>query len=182
VARTTYFPAGQAGHCHDAAERRLNRLCDLVLSALLPDIEQTSDDTALLIAHTRSTAPEDIASWSLPEHPRAAGQAREYVRKQLAVWGLDDFVMPTELMVSELVGNVIRHGKGPMRLRLLRSRSLVCEVYDGSLTTPRIRRATYNDEGGRGLQLVAAVSQRWGARYLHDGKCIWTEQDLPVPG
>ena len=87
--------------------------------------------------------------------------------------------MTTELLVSELVGNVIRHAKGPIRLRLLRSRSLICEVYDGSLTTPRIRRAAYSDEGGRGLHLVAALSQRWGARYLGDGKCIWTEQDLP---
>jgi hypothetical protein len=34
------------------------------------------------------------------------------------------------------------------------------------------------DEGGRGLALVAAVAQRWGARYLDDGKCIWAEQGL----
>lgn len=81
--------------------------------------------------------------------------------------------------MSELVGNIVRHAKGPIRLRLLRSRSLTCEVYDGSLTTPRIRHASYTDEGGRGLQLVAALSRRWGARYLDDGKCIWTEQDLP---
>ncbi|MGW1625624.1 ATP-binding protein, partial [Streptomyces sp. NPDC002172] len=74
---------------------------------------------------------------------------------------------------------VVRHAKGPVRLRLIRSHSLTCEVYDGSLTTPRMRRATYTDEGGRGLQLVAALSQRWGARYLDDGKCIWTEQDIP---
>ncbi|MER6086073.1 ATP-binding protein, partial [Streptomyces sp. NPDC001833] len=94
-------------------------------------------------------------------------------------WGLDDLATTTELLVSELVGNVIRHARGPMRLRLLRSRILTCEVYDGSLSTPRIRHATYTDEGGRGLQLVAALSRRWGARYLSDAKCIWTEQDIP---
>ncbi len=80
--------------------------------------------------------------------------------------------------MSELVGNVVRHARDPVRLRLLRSRSLICEVYDGSLTTPRIRHAGRADEGGRGLQLVAALSRRWGARNLHDGKYIWTEQDL----
>ena len=58
---------------------------------------------------------------------------------------------------------------------------LICEVSDGSLTTPRIRRASDTDEGGRGLQLVAALSQRWGTRYTSDGKCIWTEQPLPEP-
>jgi anti-sigma regulatory factor (Ser/Thr protein kinase) len=113
--------------------------------------------------------------------PGPAGQARANVRDRLAVWGLDELVMATELLVSELVGNVVRHAQGPIRLRLLRSRSLICEVCDHSLTTPRIRRAGYTDEGGRGLHLVAALSRRWGTRFLGDGKCIWTEQDLP-PG
>lgn len=159
--------------------RRLDDLCDTVVSALLPDLGRTNDDAALLIAHTRAIDAGDVASCILPEDPRAAGQAREYARNQLAVWGLDDLVTTTELLVSELVGNVIRHAKGPIRLRLLRSRSLTCEVYDGSLSTPRIRHAAYTDEGGRGLQLIAALSKRWGARYHHDGKCIWTEQDIP---
>lgn len=159
--------------------RRLDDLCDTVVSALLPDHGRTNDDAALLIAHTRAIDAGDVASWILPEDPRAAGQAREHVRNQLAVWGLDELAITTELLASELVGNVIRHAKGPIRLRLLRSRTLTCEVYDGSLSTPRIRHAAYTDEGGRGLQLVAALSRRWGARYHHDGKCIWTEQDIP---
>lgn len=159
--------------------RRLEELCGRVVTALLPDHEQTTDDAALLIVRTRCAAALDVASFPLPDDPRAAGQAREYVREQLGAWGLGDLVPTTELLVSELVGNIVRHAKGPIRLRLLRSRSLTCEVYDGSLTTPRIRHASYTDEGGRGLQLVAALSRRWGARYLDDGKCIWTEQDLP---
>ncbi|MFF7987967.1 SpoIIE family protein phosphatase [Streptomyces sp. NPDC007901] len=165
----------------DQAEdvRGLEELCDTVVAELLPDRRQTTDDAALLIAHTRAMPAADIASFGLPNDPRAAGQARELVRDQLSRWDLDDLSTTTELLVSELVGNVIRHAKGPMRLRLLRSRILTCEVYDGSLSTPRIRQATYTDEGGRGLQLVAALSRRWGARYLRDAKCIWTEQDIP---
>ncbi|MFC9503759.1 SpoIIE family protein phosphatase [Streptomyces sp. NPDC057002] len=163
----------------DAVVRCLDELCDTVVSGLLPDHEQTTDDAGLLIVHTRCTAARDVAALDLPNDPKAAGQAREYVREQLDAWGLGDLVLTTELLVSELVGNVVRHAKDPVRLRLLRSRSLICEVYDGSLTTPRIRHASHTDEGGRGLQLVAALSRRWGARYLHDGKCIWTEQDLP---
>jgi hypothetical protein len=170
--------------CFQAADegddvRHLEELCDTVVSALLPDSRQTNDDAGLLIIHTRCTDPRDVAGCDLPEDPRAAGQARQYIRAQLAAWGLADLVLTTELLVSELVGNVIRHARGPVRLRLLRSRTLICEVYDGSLNTPRIRHADYTDEGGRGLQLVAALSRRWGARYLHDGKCIWTEQELP---
>ncbi|MFB7828708.1 ATP-binding protein [Streptomyces hydrogenans] len=98
----------------------------------------------------------------------------------MAQWDLAELEMATELLVSELVGNVTRHAPGPCRLRLLRSRTLICEVYDGSPTTPRIRRAAQTDEGGRGLQLVAALSRRWGTRFLAEGKCIWAEQEIPV--
>lgn len=175
ASHTAYFRAVGA----DDDQRLLEDLCDTVVSALLPDRRQTKDDAGLLIVHTRCADPRDVADCDLPEDPRAAGQARQYIRAQLAAWGLTDLVLTTELLVSELVGNVIRHASGPVRLRLLRSRTLVCEVYDGSLNTPRIRRADNTDEGGRGLQLVAALSRHWGARYLQGGKCIWTEQELP---
>jgi anti-sigma regulatory factor (Ser/Thr protein kinase) len=154
----------------------LDGLCD----SLLSDQRRTSDDTALLIARTHASAPEDIASWQLHEDPKAASQARNHVKDQLTAWGLAELVMTTELLASELVGNVIRHATGPITLRLLRSRTLICEVTDHSLTMPRIRHAADTDEGGRGLQLIAAFADRWGARYTHSGKCIWTEQPLPV--
>ncbi|GDY50842.1 hypothetical protein SVIO_014650 [Streptomyces violaceusniger] len=125
--------------------------------------------------------PERVVSWALPDGPIAAAEARHHVTEQLSTWHLDELTMTTELLVSELVGNVVRHAKGPPRLRLLYGRTLICEVSDGSLTTPRIRRAAETDEGGRGLQLVAALSDRWGMRFLATGKCIWTEQALPSP-
>lgn len=86
--------------------------------------------------------------------------------------------MTTELVVTELVGNVVRRASGPMRMRTLRGTALTCEVYDSSPTTPRIRRAAATREGGRGMQLVAAVSRRWGTCFLPEGKCIWSEQPL----
>ncbi|MFD5116505.1 SpoIIE family protein phosphatase [Streptomyces sp. NPDC058391] len=156
----------------------LERLCDDVLAALLPE-KQLTDDAALLIARTHATAPCDIATWRLSDGPIAAGEARDHVREQLTRWDLDTLTMTAELLVSELVGNAIRYGKGPIGLRLLLGEGLICEVSDGSLTTPRIRHASDTDEGGRGLQLVAALSQRWGTRYTATGKCIWTEQQVP---
>ncbi|MGW5699200.1 ATP-binding protein, partial [Streptomyces asiaticus] len=133
------------------------------------------------IARTRSMAPDRVVSWALPDGPIAAAEARHHVTEQLSTWQLDELAMTTELLVSELVGNVVRHAKGPPRLRLLYGRTLICEVSDASLTTPRIRRAAETDEGGRGLQLVAALSDRWGMRFMATGKCIWTEQALPSP-
>ncbi|WP_329366973.1 SpoIIE family protein phosphatase [Streptomyces sp. NBC_01483] len=158
----------------------LNRLCDALITALLPDRPLMPDDAALLIAGTHPLADDDIASWILPEDPTAARDARRRVRSTLAAWHLDDLSMATELLVSELVGNVIRHARGPIRLRLIHSRTLICEVSDSSLSMPRIRHAADTDEGGRGLQLVAAMSSRWGSRYTATGKCIWAEQALPA--
>ncbi|WP_406864361.1 SpoIIE family protein phosphatase [Streptomyces sp. HUAS MG47] len=157
----------------------LERLCDTLTNGLLPGEQlPTRDDAALLVCRVHALAADRMASWELELDPRAAGQARRHIREQLAVWGLDDLVPTTELIVSELIGNVVRYAKGPVHLRLLESAGLTCEVYDGSLATPRIRHASETDEGGRGLQLVAALSQRWGARYTMAGKCIWTEQAL----
>jgi serine phosphatase RsbU (regulator of sigma subunit) len=167
----------RAHHAQD-----LGQLCDSLTGALIPADGHCPDDAALLVARVHATAPDSIATWTLPESPKAARAAREHVREELTAWHLDDLTMTTEMLASELVANVVRHAKGPISLRLLRSRSLVCEVFDGSLTTPRIRRASWTDEGGRGLQLVAALSDRWGTRYMTTGKCIWTEQSLPEQG
>lgn len=163
-------------------EADLEQLCDTLTAGLLPADQSTADDAALLVARLHALTSDNIASWPLPEDPRAAGQARRHVREQLRTWGLEELTPTTELLASELVGNVVRHAKGPVSLRLLHGAELICEVFDGSLTMPRIRRATETDEGGRGLQLVTALTQRWGTRYTPTGKCIWTEQALSVAG
>ncbi|MGK5532139.1 SpoIIE family protein phosphatase, partial [Streptomyces sp. URMC 129] len=155
-------------------------LCDTVTRTLLPADRSLPDDTALLIARTHALHPDAVAVWPLPEDPVAASRARRHIRDQLAAWDLGELETTTALIASELVGNVIRHATGPVALRLLRSRTLICEVSDGSLTTPHIRHPSTLDESGRGLQLIAAVSQRWGTRYTTTGKHIWTEQ--PIPG
>jgi anti-sigma regulatory factor (Ser/Thr protein kinase) len=159
----------------------LDMICDALTASLLPaDQLDIDDDATLLVARVHTLPADQIASWPLPEAPQAAGEARRHVREQLSKWNLDELTMSTELLASELAGNVVRHAKGPILLRLLYSTALICEVSDGSLTTPRIRRAAETDEGGRGLQLVAALSRRWGTRYTATGKCIWTEQTLPA--
>ncbi|MEV6129466.1 SpoIIE family protein phosphatase [Streptomyces violaceusniger] len=170
---------GDRGDGDRGEHASLERLCDEVLAELLPEKQLTADDAALLIARTHALASDHIAAWPLSEGPIAAGEARDHVRDQLTRWELAPLTPIAELLVSELVANAIRHGRGPIGLRLLRSEELICEVTDGSLTTPRIRHASETDEGGRGLQLVSALSQRWGTRYTSTGKCIWTAQPLP---
>ncbi|MFE3961638.1 SpoIIE family protein phosphatase [Streptomyces cyaneofuscatus] len=141
------------------------------------------DDMALLLARTRAVAPEDTETWEFPADVSVAAAARKAAAGQLAAWGLDELSFTTELVVSELVTNAVRYAGGPIGLRLIRGDVLVCEVNDPSNTQPRLRRARWSDEGGRGLFLIAQLTTRWGSRYTRSGKTIWTEQPLTAePG
>ncbi|MER7394922.1 SpoIIE family protein phosphatase [Streptomyces sp. NPDC000151] len=159
-----------------AAGRSPEEMCQAAVDALVP--ERPSDDIALVVARTRLLAPAKVADWEVPPDPAEVGRLRAECGAQLEEWGLADIGFSTELILSELITNAIRYGAPPVRLRLLRGRCLICEVADSSSTAPHLRRATSTDEGGRGLFLVAHLSQRWGTRYTPGGKVIWTEQQL----
>ncbi|MGJ5830278.1 SpoIIE family protein phosphatase [Streptomyces ossamyceticus] len=155
----------------------LERACDTVLRDLLPDTP--ADDVALLLARTRALDAEQVAVWSFADDPSLVADARKLATDQLVRWGLEDAVFVTELVVSELVTNAMRYGGAPIELRLIRDRTLICEVSDASSTSPHLRRARTFDEGGRGLLLVAQLTDRWGSRPSGAGKTIWAEQALP---
>jgi two-component sensor histidine kinase len=82
-------------------------------------------------------------------------------------------------VVSELVTNAIRHAQPPIQLRMILDSTLSCEVSDTSSTAPHRRRADRYDEDGRGLMLVAQLTDRWGTRHTRNGKTIWAQQALP---
>ncbi|MFI1356181.1 SpoIIE family protein phosphatase [Streptomyces sp. NPDC020898] len=152
--------------------------CDAILKALLPD--SPADDVALLLARTRALHADQVAAWALPSDPAIVADARAQATRQLTAWGLQDAAFVTELVVSELVTNAIRYGAAPIGLRLIRDRTLICEVSDASSTAPHLRRARTYDEGGRGLHMVAQLTQGWGTRQSPVGKTIWAEQSLPA--
>ncbi|WP_051950936.1 SpoIIE family protein phosphatase [Actinacidiphila yeochonensis] len=139
------------------------------------------DDIALLLARTKAVDPGRIAAWSLPPRLDSVAEARAKAVRQLSEWGYEELAFTTELVVSELVTNAVRHGSGRVGLRLILDQVLVCEVSDASNTQPRLRRAAETDEGGRGLFIVAQCTTRWGCRYGAQGKTIWTEQPLSGP-
>ncbi|TKA04715.1 SpoIIE family protein phosphatase [Actinacidiphila oryziradicis] len=155
----------------------LEDLCATVVDTL--PTPAPSDDVTLLLARTRTLSPDQVVSWDLPTDPAVVSSARSLAVRQLTHWGLQDLAVTTELIVSELVTNAIRHGTGPIRLRLIRHQVLTCEVSDTSSSLPRLRHARTTDEGGRGLFLIAQLSHRRGTRYTPDGKIVWAEQELP---
>ncbi len=180
-ARTVDVDEGTAALCAALAvpAESLDLMCDTVLKSCLP--ENPTDDVALLVARTRALDADQVAVWDLPADPAVVATARQYALGQLTRWGLDETAFVTELVVSELVTNAIRYGGPPIQLRLIRDRSLICEVSDASSTSPHLRRARTYDEGGRGLLLVAQLTDRWGTRPSGTGKTIWAEQPLSFP-
>ncbi|MGW7823939.1 SpoIIE family protein phosphatase [Streptomyces puniciscabiei] len=162
--------AGHPGRAPDES-------CQAVLDELLP--ERPTDDVALLVARTRALTPDRVAVWDVPPDPAAVADMRLAVSAKLDEWGLTELSFATELVLSELITNAIRYGGEPIRVRLIRDRTLLCEVADGSNTSPHLRYAATTDEGGRGLFLVSQMTERWGVRYSPQGKVIWAEQALP---
>ncbi|MFE7392227.1 SpoIIE family protein phosphatase [Streptomyces sp. NPDC057582] len=156
------------------AGRTPEETCTQVLATLLtgpPD-----DDVALLVAGTHVLDPSRVAVWDVERAPAAVAPIRREVADRLSAWHLDEDAFVTELILSELLTNAVRYGTEPVRVRLLYDRTLVCEVSDGSSTSPHLRYAAMTDEGGRGLFLVAQLADRWGTRYTDTGKVIWSEQ------
>ncbi|MCX4867438.1 SpoIIE family protein phosphatase [Streptomyces sp. NBC_00257] len=164
-----------------AATAPLRELGQEIISAR--PAHQLADDVTLLLARTHAVPAGNTAVWPVAADPAAVARLRQDAAQQLRAWGLEELVFTTELVLSELVTNAIRHAGGPVEVRLIRAGQLTCEVSDPSATQPRMRRALLTDEGGRGLYLVAQLTTRWGSRYTRRGKTIWAEQPIPdAPG
>ncbi|GGN27033.1 SpoIIE family protein phosphatase [Streptomyces fuscichromogenes] len=156
--------------------RSLEDLCDRAMETFQG--QAPPDDATLLLVRTHTLNPAQAACWTLPGDQTAARRARHLAARQLAEWGLEGLEDPTKLIVSELVTNAVRHGSGPIGLRLIRHQVLTCEVFDTSTCSPRLRSARTSDENGRGLFLIAQLSRRWGCRSVPGGKVVWAEEEL----
>jgi hypothetical protein len=116
----------------------------------------------------------------LPCDEHAPTQARRILTATLDVWGLGHMLDAAGVVLQELVTNAIRHAGGRQigltlwrRMTLIHisvrdcSRALPCMITTGPFPTTA--------EGGRGMQLVAAYTFRWGAELLPGGKRVWAE-------
>lgn len=132
----------------------------------------------------------ECAEWAFPAELDAVRAARHAVRDTLRAWRLDSAICDvTVLLVSELVTNSLRYASGPIGVRLVRLHpdeepfpphpALLVEVSDPLPDPPLERIAGPDDEGGRGLQLVACSARRWGTRKGRSGKTVWFELALP---
>jgi anti-sigma regulatory factor (Ser/Thr protein kinase) len=127
--------------------------------------------------------------------PTEVGRARRWVRAELGrerPFAACPDAAQTDtlvLLVSELVTNAVVHTGRPARLRLTVRRAgragrvaVRLEVVDASGRAPRPRRAAGEDTGGRGLELVEVLADRWGWQAEGAGKRVWCELDCAPAG
>ncbi|MCX4828319.1 ATP-binding protein [Streptomyces sp. NBC_00006] len=111
--------------------------------------------------------------------PESVGLAREFADTALKGWGRADRADDVRLCVSELATNAVVHGSAPGNGFLLRldidDDVVRVEVHDSRRRQPAVREPADMDVSGRGLMLVAALSDGWG---LEDrtpcGKIVWS--------
>ncbi|MFJ3877551.1 ATP-binding protein [Streptomyces sp. NPDC090077] len=126
-----------------------------------------------MISHSRRHCVVELQAL-----PSRIGQVRRIVSAQLRHWQLDPLIDRAALGVTELLSNVHRHAQPDkvctveIELRLGR---LTVSVHDSDPRLPVRRAAGDLETSGRGLALVEAVSEAWGARQRPDGpgKVVW---------
>jgi anti-sigma regulatory factor (Ser/Thr protein kinase) len=124
---------------------------------------------------------EPVGEWALRAEPQSARLARRLVAQALD--GTRESIRRrATLVVSELVGNGVRHGRG--RLAVLVDRlpdGWLVQVRDGSAAPPRVRSSTRYDEDGRGMLIVTRMSEDAGWARTPTGKVVWARlADLPA--
>ena len=125
-----------------------------------------------------------MAACALGSGAQSGRTARKFTRNTLREWGLAALADDAEAIVGEFVANAVSHAARaaaavesgqPLGLRLLRrTGEVMCAVLDPSDTAPVLRAPDRNEEAGRGLQMVDALSDVWGwSPVTGRGKAVW---------
>ncbi|MEU0785275.1 SpoIIE family protein phosphatase [Streptomyces sp. NPDC006173] len=135
---------------------------------------------------TRSSVITARAAASFEPVGRSVATARSFVRDTLQGWGFADIVDDAVVLTSELVTNAVVHAGTSADVLCLRSDDGVrIEVADHypereiPLQGAAINMGSPDREGGRGLQLCAALAGRWGVEYTPTHKQVWFQLELP---
>jgi len=125
-----------------------------------------------------SSTPAGQLRTALPPTADSVPRARELIRSLYASTGVDADSDTVLLLVSELVSNAVRHAGGAVEVCARQVGStLRVEVSDGSATMPQVQVHSIESTGGRGLQMVDELADRWGVDALAAGagKTVWFE-------
>ncbi|CAL9430755.1 hypothetical protein SUDANB105_02032 [Streptomyces sp. enrichment culture] len=137
-------------------------------------------------SRSRSSVITARAAASFEPVGRSVASARSFVRDTLQGWGYADIVDDAVVLTSELVTNAVVHAGTAADVLCLRTEAGVrIEVSDRyperevPLQSAAVNMGSPDREGGRGLQLCAALAGRWGVEYTPTHKNVWFQLALP---
>jgi CheY-like chemotaxis protein/anti-sigma regulatory factor (Ser/Thr protein kinase) len=153
-----YFEEHVSGYVLKSAD--LDYLVDL-----LDDVGRTAE------RHASAGFGADVST--VPE-------ARRFLRRWLAEWGIAHLEDAAALVVTELATNAVLHARSPYSVEISHLGGVLrVEVGDGDGGTPEPQVFSAEAESGRGIVLVSAISTSWGIDARAEGKVIWAELGSP---
>jgi len=128
---------------------------------------------------TRSDRRPETARIALPRSPASVGKARRFIQARAAAWSFPEPAGSQLVLIgSELVTNAVLHARTELTVTLERRGGRVrISVKDRSRAPATLRHYQADALTGRGLGVVAALSDRWGISAAPDGKVVWAEVD-----
>ncbi|WP_370419172.1 ATP-binding protein [Streptomyces sp. QH1-20] len=141
-------------------------------------------------------APEELPSplqydrMNYPSSLQCVAIARRHTARLVDVWGYPEAADDAAVLLSELAGNAVQHGRLRGRLfqveltvtqAVTRAEAVTLRIAVSDArgeTLPRPRHATPEDEFGRGLLIIRTLATRWGVARRTVGKTVWCELDL----
>ena len=116
--------------------------------------------------------PEAVRSF--PAESKSVGASRRFLLEALQAWGLEGYDFGAPLVLTELATNALLHVGAPFEVRVAaHADGLLVEVRDASTRLPRQRQYEVDATTGRGMTLVAALCDDWGASVTPAGKVVW---------
>ncbi|MFC4948171.1 ATP-binding protein [Pseudonocardia sp. GCM10023141] len=124
----------------------------------------------------------DLAArhWHLPPSASAAATVRNRLHVLMTGWGVsEDSCDRAMLIVTELVSNVVDHAHTPLTVTVRPDGGMLhVHVQDGSALPPALQPLDPLAVRGRGLQMIDALTTRWGWTLEGTGKTVWAVVDL----
>jgi len=139
-----------------------------------------AEHRAVLLAQLGRRAAPEVVRMDLTPSARLVRSARDLTTRALLDWGCPQPIGPATLIVSELVNNAILHARTDLTVSVARWGDLVrLAVHDATPERP-VRRHEPTQVTGRGMLLVAALSQSWGVLPTSGGgKVVWAVLQAP---
>jgi anti-sigma regulatory factor (Ser/Thr protein kinase) len=126
---------------------------------------------------TRSARRQQWARIDLPRDPSSVGTARRFIEARASAWSFPRWATEQLVLIgSELVTNAVLHARTDLTLTLeLDAGRARISVKDRSQAPATLRHYRTDALTGRGLGVVAALSDSWGISAAPDGKVVWAE-------